>query len=105
MDAAVAVQVDLLRSFRGGTDRAFEQRFARTRDCDHRAVMVGIAGAMEDERSGNRSEGVFERVDYGDIAPLRKVGDAFNETFVQAAPAFQRPLLKITTPSRIATAT
>jgi hypothetical protein len=73
-------------------------------ESDDTAVMIGIAGAMENKRAADACDGAFDGCDGIQIAPFGEVRNAF-EKGSQAAPALQRVRLMARLPSRMAMAT
>jgi hypothetical protein len=48
---------------------------------DHRAIVIGIAVAIEHPDAGHGAHGFRERVHFRDVAPFGKIRHAFDKTF------------------------
>jgi hypothetical protein len=79
MDTMVMVEVDKFGSASGGANGGFENGLGLTGKSDDAAVMIGIAGALKYVRSGHGGNGRFEGGDASRVAPLGKIGHAFDE--------------------------
>src|SRR5215207_2054384 len=85
VQAVVGAEIDPGRGLGGaGRERAM-QLAGRAREEEHRAVVVGIGGAVEDV--GVRREGGADRVEHRFVAALRDVGDGDQPRHSRKRPA------------------
>jgi hypothetical protein len=103
--AAMAVQIDLFGGNRRGLQRALQHRWTRPGNRNDRPVVIGIARPVQNQNSWNRRKSGFQSINNRSVASFREVRDTLDEPRAQAAPTFQRFLLKTTAPSRIAIST
>lgn len=100
------VQIDPLRGHSGGAHRGFEHGLAFPREGDDGAVVIGIAGAMENKRAVHAGDGCYERVYCFQIVPFGEVRNALDKRAAQFGLTFEAARLSSTIlPSRIAQST
>ena len=79
-------EVDQLVGFSDAAQRRFGDCFRFTGEGDHRAVVIGVALAIEQIDAFHLAHGCDNGVDLGDVAPFGKIRNALNQSFHFKAP-------------------
>ncbi len=100
VNAAVGAEVDEVASFTGGNEGRLGDGVGTSGKGDDAAVVIPIAGAVENQDAGDAAHGGSDAVDARNVAAFREVRDAFDDCVFQAALTFQPVRLKTMRPSR-----
>ena len=71
-------------AFTRAANRGFGNGFRLAGKRDHGAIVVGIAGAVEDPRACDAAHGVHERVNLCQVAPFGKIWHTFDQAVHEA---------------------
>ena len=79
MRARVLVEVDQFGGGLDGAEGGFLHSFGRTREGEHRAVVVEVGGTVKQTRAVDRGDGGDDLVNDFGAACFGKVGNTFDE--------------------------
>ncbi len=77
--ALVPGQVDERRRFFNRAEGGIGHRRGRPDEGQHRAVMIGVRSAIQQDHFRNRNDGLDDRIHLGGIAPFGKIGNTLNQ--------------------------
>ena len=112
----MAVQINGAASLRRGADGSLDDGISFSSECDHSAIVVRIAGLVENSDTWHARDCVYQAFDDGRITAFGKIRNAlyhfairlaFGDQVAEAADAGPRQLVRLNTtdPQRITMAT
>ena len=78
MNAFMPREVDRSGSFGGNTHSSFQDGRSRTGERDNAAIMIGVAGAIENDHTRHGGNSRFQGGYTGLVAAFGKIGYAFD---------------------------